>query len=138
MPAGTLRVRRNSEPARVDAVQGRGDACLSAPESYRLNWATAIASLDATSLEAGTPVTYDIPALHTTPTNMVIVKTNVSGTPSPPVPEPCRWSPPQQLTMSLLLPFLLRPAQWLNPHEHNLYFSLRVKVSPRIELLPRN
>ncbi len=59
--------------------QGDGASCLSAPESYRLNWATAIASLDANSLVAGKPVAYDIPALHTTPANLVLVKTDVSG-----------------------------------------------------------
>lgn len=58
-------------------LQGFGDACLNAPEIFRLNWATAIASLDATSLVPGTPAAYTIPALHTSQTNMVIVKTTV-------------------------------------------------------------
>ncbi len=61
------------------APQGEGDACLNAPEAYRLNWATAIASLDATSLVPGTSATYDLPAIHTSQTNMVIVKANVSS-----------------------------------------------------------
>ena len=54
--------------------QGSGDACPSAPELYRLNWATALATLDSTSFRAAVPVTHTLLPTSTQERNMVVLR----------------------------------------------------------------
>ncbi len=126
-----LHTRATLDPAAL-LMQGRGDACLSAPESYRLNWATAVASLDATSLEVAQQSTFQVPALHSTPTNVVLVKTTVSGAKGQHRSCISVTADLQCAADALDVSLAPRqcPAQWLTPYDKNLYFSLRVKVSP--------
>ncbi|GIL54672.1 hypothetical protein Vafri_10417 [Volvox africanus] len=64
--------RNGSEYGDYSTVMGFGDSCPSAPELWRLGWATPLAQLNSSSLPAATFKTYTLPATYLGPKGVLI------------------------------------------------------------------
>jgi hypothetical protein len=60
------------EYADMSSAMGFGDSCPSAPELWRLGWATPLAQLNSSNVPAGKYVTYTLPATAFGPIGVMI------------------------------------------------------------------